>query len=107
MAGGFDLYGTYYPRETDAINAETAQCAAIDAELALRKANASESTLYGLCEANHYEIMELRERVVALEKIIADRIAAVETEDPEPASLCPQCGAPRAEGVGKCGEPCL
>ena len=28
--GGYDLYGNYYPREIDAINAEMAQCSDID-----------------------------------------------------------------------------
>ncbi len=30
MRGGYDLYGRYYPNIDDAINAEMAQCAAID-----------------------------------------------------------------------------
>lgn len=37
MAGGFDLYGRYYPNVNDAINAEMAQCAAIDADIAMRE----------------------------------------------------------------------
>ena len=28
--GGYDLYGNWYPREIDAMNAEMAQCADID-----------------------------------------------------------------------------
>ncbi len=34
--GGFDLYGNYYQRSIDAENAEMAQCAAIDADIARR-----------------------------------------------------------------------
>lgn len=37
--GGYDLYGTYYPNVNDAINAEMAQCAAIDADIAMREVN--------------------------------------------------------------------
>jgi len=34
--GGYDLYGNYYSREIDALNAEMAQCASIDAGIAER-----------------------------------------------------------------------
>jgi signal recognition particle GTPase len=37
--GGYDLHGTYYPNINDAINAEMAQCAAIDADIAMREVN--------------------------------------------------------------------
>jgi hypothetical protein len=33
----YDLYGTYYARRIDAENAEMAQCAAIDADLARQR----------------------------------------------------------------------
>lgn len=35
--GGYDLYGRYYANSNDAINAEMAQCAAIDADIAMRE----------------------------------------------------------------------
>jgi len=65
--GAFDLYGNYYENSRDAHNAEDAQCAAIDARLAYDRAQQSESTLYSLCESQHYEILQLTERVAALE----------------------------------------
>ena len=37
--GGYDLHGRYYPNVNDAINAEMAQCAAIDADIAMREVN--------------------------------------------------------------------
>jgi len=37
MRGGYDLYGRYYPNIEDAINAEMAQCAAIDADYTRRE----------------------------------------------------------------------
>lgn len=37
--GGYDLHGRYYPNMDDAINAEMAQCAAIDADIAMREVN--------------------------------------------------------------------
>jgi len=39
MRGGYDLHGRYYPNVDDAINAEMAQCAAIDADIAMREVN--------------------------------------------------------------------
>jgi len=33
--GGYDLYGNWYPRTQDALNAEEAQCARIDARIAI------------------------------------------------------------------------
>jgi hypothetical protein len=69
MAGGFDLDGRYYPREEDALNAESAQMAQIDAQLAMRKVDRAEHHLYGLLEEQHYEIMELRERIEKLEGV--------------------------------------
>ncbi len=37
--GGYDLHGRYYPNINDAINAEMAQCAAIEADIAMREVN--------------------------------------------------------------------
>lgn len=37
MPGGFDIYGNYYASERDAMNAESAQMAAISADLAYRE----------------------------------------------------------------------
>ena len=37
--GGYDLHGRYYPNVNDAINAEMAECAAIDADIAMREVN--------------------------------------------------------------------
>ena len=65
--GAFDLYGNYYENSRDAHNAKDAQCAAIDARLAHDRAQRSESTRYSLCESQHYDILQLTERVAALE----------------------------------------
>jgi hypothetical protein len=35
--GHYDLYGNSYPTRREALNAETAQCAAIDADIAYRE----------------------------------------------------------------------
>jgi len=47
----YDLYGTYYPRERDAIAAETAQMAEIDAARAERRADEA----YQMALSSQYE----------------------------------------------------
>jgi hypothetical protein len=37
--GAYDLHGRYYQNSNDAMNAEMAQCAAIDADIAMREVN--------------------------------------------------------------------
>lgn len=76
--GGFDLYGTYYADSRDALIAEEAQCARIDAEIAIQRSNRTEATLYGLCEGNHYEILQLQERVQKLEEQLSKFIPPTE-----------------------------
>lgn len=74
----YDLYGQYYASERDAINAEMAQCAEIDARLAYEKAQKLERNLYERQMMSDYEtsqkvdylmskIEELEKRVVELE----------------------------------------
>jgi hypothetical protein len=70
--GAFDLYGQYYENSRDAHNAEDAQCAAIDARLATERADQSESYLYSLLEGQHWEIVQLTERVAALEAKLSE-----------------------------------
>lgn len=42
----YDLYGTYYANRRDAENAEMAQCAAIDADIARRRIDELERQLH-------------------------------------------------------------
>lgn len=66
--GGYDLYGRYYPNSNDAINAEMAQCAQIDADilrreidqLKLSKHNESEMEYYAEMERQHNEEMRIQ-----------------------------------------------
>lgn len=51
----YDLYGNYYARERDAIAAETAQMAEIDAARAVRKADEAMQRLRDMQYQEHYE----------------------------------------------------
>lgn len=65
----YDLYGTYYASRRDAENAETAQCAAIDADLAYRKAQSLREHQQ-LEEHNIWQYINmLEERISQLEVI--------------------------------------
>ncbi len=68
----YDLYGNYYASERDAINAEMAQCAEIDARLAYEKAEKLERESYLKQQYNDYELQQkidfLIEKVEMLEK---------------------------------------
>lgn len=63
----YDLYGTYYASRRDAENAEMAQCAAIDADIANRKqqeeAERAQREEYNLWQYVHM----LEERITNLE----------------------------------------
>jgi len=72
--GGYDLYGRYYPNINDAINAETAQCAAIDADIAMREV---EKMKKGLEHPNRLDdsfrelweyVNMLQDRIISLEE---------------------------------------
>lgn len=72
----YDLYGQFYASERDAINAEMAQCAAIDADIANRKVEELEKQLYNQRQPTQQEyeishlwsmINELKERIEKLE----------------------------------------
>jgi len=62
--GGYDLYGNYYPREIDALNAEMAQCAQIDSQCMSREAERQRDHEYDLMCRIHW----LEERVERLEQ---------------------------------------
>lgn len=69
----YDLYGNYYAKEIDAINAEMAQCAAIDADIANRRVAELERKLY---EQQHptqqdYELNHLWQKIQELEQRVA------------------------------------
>jgi len=68
----YDLYGQYYASSRDAENAEMAQCAAIDADIANRKVAKLEKILYEQQQPTQqdYEFQELNEYVKSLEKRI-------------------------------------
>ena len=52
----YDLYGNYYARERDAIAAETAQMAEIDAARAERKADEAIQRLHDMQYQGHYSL---------------------------------------------------
>ncbi len=67
--GHYDLYGNSYRTAREAANAESAQCAEIDADIANQKAvesmNRQQQSEYYLYE----KISELESRIAHLEKI--------------------------------------
>jgi hypothetical protein len=70
----YDLYGQYYPSRRDAENAEMAQCAAIDADLATRRIESLERKLHEQSQPTEpeYEINELWKYIRALEERITN-----------------------------------
>jgi hypothetical protein len=71
----YDLYGTYYASARDAENAEMAQCAAIDADLAYRNSQKLEQK-YIDAQLREYEMCQkidyLMDKVEDLEKRISE-----------------------------------
>lgn len=75
MAGGYDLYGTYYPNINDAINAEMSQCNEIDNRFNQNKINELERKLHEQQRPSNEEeiyhlwgkIQDLEERIAVLE----------------------------------------
>lgn len=73
--GGYDLYGRYYPNANDAINAEMAQCAAIDADIAYREVqNMKRQMLYEQQPSNtdeeiHHLWQYIKELEVKIDKL--------------------------------------
>jgi hypothetical protein len=74
-----DLYGTYYASATDALNAEMAQCAAIDASIAQRDLNRLREERYYDRLREGERLAQIEERLALLEKFI-------------PISLCEEGG---------------
>jgi polyhydroxyalkanoate synthesis regulator phasin len=72
----YDLYGQYYASERDAINAEMAQCAEIDARLSYEKAQKLERELHERQMYADYESSQkidyLMSKIEELEKRIAE-----------------------------------
>lgn len=68
--GGYDLYGNYYPREIDALNAEMAQCAGIDAGISERNRISD----FERQQQHEYDLMQrieyLENRLERVEQII-------------------------------------
>ena len=81
MRGGYDLYGTYYQSETDALNAETAQMAQIDAGIANRKLAQQEIEARYSDAMTDLRFAALEQRVKQLENLLG--VAAPSTEGPE------------------------
>ena len=71
MAGGYDLYGTYYPNINDALNAEMVQCNEIDNRLNRKKMGDMERKLYEQQQSNDEEIHYLWQKIQQLEERIA------------------------------------
>ena len=68
MAGGYDLYGTYYPNLNDAINAEMSQCNEIDNRLNQKRIDDLERRLHEQQRpSNEEEIYNLWRTIQALE----------------------------------------
>lgn len=76
--GYFDLYGNSYATRREALNAEEAQCAAIDADIANRKVRELEKKIDNMSHPNPLEfelshiwsyINALEERIKYLESI--------------------------------------
>lgn len=75
----YDLYGNHYTSRRDALNAEMAQCAEIDARIANQKVHELEKKLYNqnYDEKLHYDLemlsqycSHLEERIKSLEEKI-------------------------------------
>jgi len=69
--GGYDLYGNYYQDSRDAMNAEMAQCASIDAGIAEREMRNQQQSLNALQSDNYYlsqKVAELNESIKQLEE---------------------------------------
>jgi predicted RNase H-like nuclease (RuvC/YqgF family) len=69
--GGYDLYGNYYQNSRDAMNAEMAQCASIDAGIAEREMKQQQTELNALQSDNYYlgqRVAELEETIKRLEE---------------------------------------
>ena len=73
--GGYDLYGNYYPRMVDAENAEMAQCAAIDARIALETV---EQQAQQRDDEQGHDSQQFREYVLRAISDLAKRIEALE-----------------------------
>lgn len=68
--GHYDLYGNSYPTALEAMNAEMAQCAEIDSQIAyekISKIQQSENYLYEAIRNLEHQIELLNERIVKLE----------------------------------------
>lgn len=78
MAGGYDLYGTYYPNINDAINAEMSQCNEIGNRFNQKKISELERKLHEQQRPTSEEeilhlsgkIKELEERIALLEAMV-------------------------------------
>lgn len=67
--GGYDLYGNYYPKALDALNAEMAQCAEIDARIASQKVHQLERQMQQRSEPSDtdYQLHHLWTKIQELE----------------------------------------
>jgi len=91
--GGYDLYGNYYPRESDALNAEMAQCASIDLSRMAREQRQYKQQQYDH-EAELYCRIEFLERQVG-RLLQAVGLAAEEQGNvPEHPTKAAVCNAP-------------
>jgi len=73
----YDLYGNSYKTRIEAENAEMAQCAAIDADLAYRKVQELESKLYAKQQDQARE-SDPEYRIHTLEQQVAHLFAVIE-----------------------------
>jgi len=66
--GGYDLYGNWYPRTQDALNAEDAQCASIDARIAMEHQQKLDYEMEMLMDHLKDENELLKKRIEKLEE---------------------------------------
>lgn len=70
MRGGYDLNGRYYPNAEDAINAEMAQVAEIDARYALEATDRMQQQMYNDSQITGQYLAEYDRRITELEDIV-------------------------------------
>jgi seryl-tRNA synthetase len=88
VMGGYDLYGNYYSSSRDALNAETAQMAEIDASHARREIEDIQRRQYetksqlGVDVDNLIkDVTEIKKRLAEIEKRLDNKEAALSDKD--------------------------
>lgn len=81
--GGYDLHGRYYAKTEDALNAEMAQCAEIDARIALSEVNKMKRNLnHESQRLRDYEVEQKIDFLMHKVEELENRIKQLETPQP-------------------------